>query len=435
MRLAFALSMLGSLLSGVACSDGAPNASPSNSLLDAAVSHAPASGGRGGGSGTGGTGATGGASAATGMRDASVRDASTATGGAPAQAMDAGSDAMVPCATTTCGDGSCVEQHVAFDACGCAQKSCTAGFCVRGTCAGGLVMDLPEVGPPLAIDGASAYGLNIVNDKRVELYRIDDGATASVKVSGLDVDFVELSRPAIDATYLYFVVDTYTGRKVYRTPKAGGAYEMIAQEGTNYTNAIDIALDASHVYWRGENGIFRVPLAGGDVLHWQHIACGFDITVVQGWAYFGCEGTLYRRRTSEADEVSSSDLVAFAPDSYHPQSTSYWTGYPFATSDHLYYLNGGTVESVSLVDDMQTSYELPHFVAVFDIWVDGERLFATVATDDQNRTSFLVEFPKLGQPKYEIVTDLASNFGRIDGFTPKWLYLHPYSEINRIPRP
>jgi hypothetical protein len=402
---------------------------------DPASAGAGAAGARGGAGGTGAAGAAASADGASGTTGGGggTSGSHAGNGGAGSGGMDTDADGgavVAPCVGETCGDGSCAEHHVAYDACGCAQSRCSEGLCVRGACAGKMVKDLPHVGPPLAVDGTSVYGLNI-GDGFVELYRIDDGADSAETVTRLDVEYDDYSRPVVDASYVYFVLDTYQGRRVYRTLKSGGPYEVIGQEGDDSTNYVDIAIDESHVYWRGENGIFRVPLAGGETLHWQHLACGFDITVAGGWAYFSCDGAMYRRRTSEPEEVLSFDLVPFAADNFHPQAMAY----PVASNDQLHYLNGQTVESVSLLTDETHSYTLPPFVVVFDIWVDGERLFAVVATDDENRTSFLVEFPKLGEPRFNVVADLASNVGRIDGLTPQWLYLHPYSEITRIPRP
>ncbi len=119
-----------------------------------------------------------------------------------------------------------------------------------------------------------AHGQNVPRDLQTDgthLYWLNEGRRAEGK-SGLfkmpkdGGDVVELASGrgifalAFDADSVYFLVPE--NLSVHKVPKSGGAATTLATEQEGLSA---IAVDESHVYWAGAEGVFRVAKSGGRV--------------------------------------------------------------------------------------------------------------------------------------------------------------------------
>jgi hypothetical protein len=173
-------------------------------------------------------------------------------------------------------------------------KGCAVAGCGGKPTVYAVLQDIPQ---GIAVDSQNVYFATFSATTSGAIWSCAIGGCG-----GLPTKIVDAERPlaiAVDGTYVYW--GDFVQTTVSRAPKGGGPAQLLWDGGTlvDTTDAAppdgfqNCTLDDAFVYVQdGVDGIYRVPIGGGDLVRmygqaWPPVSGGFGLAVVSTNAYFG----------------------------------------------------------------------------------------------------------------------------------------------------
>jgi hypothetical protein len=328
-----------------------------------------------GGSASGGTTGSGGTSSGGAAGNGGTSGSSGTRGNATSGG--AGGPASTPVPICTLCNGMCVDIQTDDRNCGGCDVACTAAApsaarCANGRCLVTLAADQIEPAS-LAVDGTSVYWATQPYAKGTvmkvalaggapQTLASDQNGPSNVVASGNEVFWAYFPRTiasapveggppttlaseiryffsfAVDATSLYWLLDSGWESTVVKMPRTGGPQTRLAVQG--HGGGRGLAVDATGVYWTDngtpdnvalghESAVFQVPLDGGTVTalaSGQGVARGviLDATNVYWTAWRIETGSVLMRMPKTGGTpsavASAGDSCSFAVD----ETSAYW---------------------------------------------------------------------------------------------------------------